>query len=142
MTNIPPNNTPIAPENMPVAPENTPPDSPLAQTEPIGRATPMDDPVLDQVVTLFVAEMPKRLERLMRDYHANRDQLQQSALQLKDAAGDCGFDEIALLAERLEVALRKNLTEANILQTLVELIELCRSKTLPFTATDGSSAEA
>jgi HPt (histidine-containing phosphotransfer) domain-containing protein len=79
------------------------------------------DPVLGELVDLFIQEMPDRisaLETLARLQDWN--QLARIAHQLKGAAGSYGFDHITLYAARLEAAARDGQEDA-ILSALTEL---------------------
>jgi PAS domain S-box-containing protein len=112
-------------------------DSPQPTTSERNASTPMPsafvyshlaaDPDLDELVTLFVQEMPERINALdtqakSRDWN----QLAHTAHQLKGAAGRYGFGEIVPCAARLEAAAREAQQEQQILSALDELLSLCR----------------
>ena len=86
-----------------------------------------DDPDLYEIVMLFVNEMPTRINQLLNKFHEkNWDELEQTAHQLRGAAGGYGFGEVTPAAGKLEQSIKDRLTEEEIQQSLVELIELCR----------------
>jgi len=85
------------------------------------------DPMLGELVDLFVQEMPDRINTLEAQA-TNRDwsQLARTAHQLKGSGGSYGFDEITPCAARLEAAARDAQQEETILLALDELLSLCR----------------
>jgi len=85
------------------------------------------DEDLQDVVALFVEEMPERIESLLAKCK-NRDwsQLGQVAHKIKGAAGTYGFDQFTPVAQRLETQVRQGLSETDILQSVEDLIDLCR----------------
>jgi len=86
-----------------------------------------DDPDLYALVKMFVEEMPTRISRLTNEFDAkNWDDLKNLAHQLKGTANCYGFDEITPVAGKLEHSLKHNLPEAEIQQSLVELLHLCQ----------------
>jgi len=86
-----------------------------------------DDPDLHELVKMFVEEMPTRIERLTKEFcEKNWDDLKNLAHQLKGAAGSYGFGEVTPAAEKLEHSLQRHVTEEEIQQSLVELLDLCR----------------
>ncbi len=86
------------------------------------------DPDLGELVEMFVDEMPERIDRLKS---ACKDQdletLTTTAHQLKGAAGSYGFDQVTPYAKRLETAARDGECQAEILESLNELVTLCGS---------------
>ena len=85
------------------------------------------DQDLQDVVALFVEEMPDRIESLLTQSQ-NRDwnQLGRTAHIIKGAAGTYGFDQFTPVAQRLESQVREGRPEAEILQCVEALIDLCR----------------
>lgn len=85
------------------------------------------DPYLGDIVALYVAEMPERIETLKSHFVA-RDWpgLAACAHQLKGSAGSHGFHEITPLAAALEFASRESRGEPQISQAFEALVELCR----------------
>jgi len=84
------------------------------------------DPDLEELVALFVREMPDRvaaLESLLAD--CDWDALRRSAHQLKGAAGSYGFAPISPSAAKVEDAIRQTSSEESIRQAVAELIDLC-----------------
>lgn len=64
------------------------------------------DPVLCEMVELFVEEMPERIARLREHFEAQDwDALRRFAHQLKGAAGSYGFPQLTGHAAQLEAAL-------------------------------------
>ena len=85
------------------------------------------DPVLGQLVDLFVAEMPSRTATLVDRLEAcDWEGLRQAAHQLKGAAGSYGFSAISPAAAQLEDAVRRQLPEETIRQTVDQLVDFCR----------------
>ena len=84
------------------------------------------DPELSELVDVFVAEMPQRVEQVTT-HAASHDweKLGRTAHQLKGAAGSYGFHELTLPARRLEQAANGCEPEAQILAAVNELVELC-----------------
>jgi HPt (histidine-containing phosphotransfer) domain-containing protein len=85
------------------------------------------DPMLGELVDLFMQEMPERINALetlaeARDWN----QLARTAHQLKGAAGSYGFAEVTPCAARLEAAAREARHDEAILLALDELLALCR----------------
>jgi HPt (histidine-containing phosphotransfer) domain-containing protein len=96
------------------------------------------DPMLGQLVGLFVAEMPAQIARLV-DAHEARDWegLRRAAHQLKGSAGSYGFPAISPAAAELEEALRGQLPEETIRQAVEQLVDLCRQARTGTPAGDG-----
>ncbi len=85
------------------------------------------DPLLGELVEMFVQEMPDRisgLENLARS--RDWEELARTAHQLKGAAGSYGFHSLTPLAARLEHAAKDGRQEEEILASLNELLDLCR----------------
>ena len=96
------------------------------QKEPI-YSTLVGDPDLEELVELFVSEMPNRiatLESLLAQ--CDWDSLRRTAHQLKGAAGSYGFAPISPSAARVEDAVRQASPEEKIGQAVAELVELCQ----------------
>lgn len=86
-----------------------------------------DDPDLYEIVKMFVDEMPSRVDQLISEFKSkNWNGLQQTAHQLKGAAGSYGFAEVTPIAGRLEQNLKQNSPEAEIQRSLMDLIAICR----------------
>lgn len=85
-----------------------------------------NDPDLQDLVALFVDEMPGRIEKLIARFDAGElDELRRAAHQLKGAAGSYGFHAVTPLAARLEANLRGDALEDQIQADLDSLIALC-----------------
>jgi HPt (histidine-containing phosphotransfer) domain-containing protein len=87
-----------------------------------------DDPVLGEIVTLFVEEMPARVESL-RSQAATHDweMLGRTAHQLRGALGSHGFNGLTESAQRLEMAARTDAPQPETVGlALDELISLCQ----------------
>jgi len=84
------------------------------------------DPMLAEIVDMFVEEMPARVETLRR-HHQNGDLegLRTTAHQLKGAAGSYGFDTISPCAAELENAIRNEDSSEAIDRALTRLVDLC-----------------
>ncbi len=85
------------------------------------------DKDLQDVVAVFVEEMADRIECLQTQAR-NRDwdQLGRTAHAIKGAAGTYGFDQFTPVAQRLESHVREGRPEDEILQSVDDLIALCR----------------
>ena len=85
------------------------------------------EPEMAELVELFVSEMSAHVERLQGcvdrgDWSA----LGRMAHQLKGAAGGYGFHQLTEPAHRLELSVRQDRTEEEILASAHELLGLCR----------------
>jgi HPt (histidine-containing phosphotransfer) domain-containing protein len=86
-----------------------------------------DDAELAEIVELFVAEMPGRVELLERHLAAaDWKALSRAAHQLKGAAGSYGFAAITPYAARVEAAANDVNQHATVAVAVQELIDLCR----------------
>lgn len=86
------------------------------------------DPVLGEIVEIFVEEIPSRVETLLSQAAADDwEALGRTAHQLKGAFGSHGFNQLTPKALSLEKAAREDSPEEeNILQALDELIGMCK----------------
>lgn len=85
------------------------------------------DPDLGDIVALYAAEMPERIETLEWHFMArNWPGLAACAHQLRGSAGSHGFCEITPLAAALESAAREARGGPEISQAFEALIDLCR----------------
>ncbi len=90
-------------------------------------STLAEDPLLRDLVKLYVQEMPERIARLEALAAAQDwDELARAAHQLKGSAGGYGFGILRAPADRLEQVIRSGGEQAAILQALDELVQLCR----------------
>jgi HPt (histidine-containing phosphotransfer) domain-containing protein len=86
-----------------------------------------DDEDLGEIVDLFVAEMPDRIERLLGYAAAsNWPELERLAHQLKGAAGSYGFEPVSPAAARVEAAVRDEWPEVQLRVALDDLVSLCQ----------------
>lgn len=86
------------------------------------------DPDLAEIVSLYVEEMPERIERLHRLLAAAEwNELRRAAHQLKGSAGSHGFEPVSLAAGELESALRSNAPAMEIRQSVERLVDICRA---------------
>jgi HPt (histidine-containing phosphotransfer) domain-containing protein len=86
-----------------------------------------DDPDLGEIVTMFVDEMPDRIDNLLKRLELEDwTGLERAAHQLRGAAGSYGFDALTPQAGILERAVRERRQEESIRQAVESLIELCR----------------
>lgn len=86
-----------------------------------------DDPVLAELVEMFVQEMPSRIADL--ETHAESgdwQQLGRAAHQLKGACGSYGFGQITPYAMELEAVVRQECSEAEVRRSLAGMIGICR----------------
>ncbi len=85
------------------------------------------DPVLGEIVEMFVDEMPSKIGNLLALADAGDwGSLGRTAHQLKGAFGSHGFGQITSNAFRLETAARDGGSPDEILDALNELVEMCR----------------
>lgn len=85
------------------------------------------DPTLQDIVALFVEEMPNRIETIVRQLEAGQwEELRRAIHQLKGSAGSHGFEEISPCAADAEQAILRGAPEEQIRQAVEELLELCR----------------
>lgn len=100
---------------MPVATQDDLVYSPLA-----------DDPVLGDIVRIYVAEMPERMTALTAAYQTNdRSRLITLAHQIRGSAGSHGFPSITILAGRLEKLARGDAGEAELAGAVEALVDAC-----------------
>jgi HPt (histidine-containing phosphotransfer) domain-containing protein len=100
--------------------------SKAAQAEAIF-STYGSDPMLGEMVELYVAEMPERIAALERAFsEGDRESLRRTAHQMKGAAGSYGFDPLTDAAAELESAVREDQPRLRIQHALEELIGRCR----------------
>lgn len=84
------------------------------------------DPNLDEIVELFVEEMPSRIETLVEQYASEDwEGLRRTAHQLKGAAGSYGFDDISPVAARLERFLEAAEPEEAVRNAVKQLVDVC-----------------
>lgn len=85
------------------------------------------DPDLQDLVSVFVAEMPARADNLLARLRT-RDwvELKRAAHQLKGVAGSYGFAPITLAAARVEESIAKDEPEEEIYRATDDLVDLCR----------------
>lgn len=97
----------------------------MSRTEPIYSSL-ATDPVLGEIVQMFVDEIPDRIGTLKLQATAKDwDGLGRTAHQLKGALGSHGFHECTPAAKMLETAVREGFPEAEILEALKEMVEMC-----------------
>jgi HPt (histidine-containing phosphotransfer) domain-containing protein len=84
------------------------------------------DPTFQEIVAMFVDEMPGRTAILLGKLAARDwDGMRQTAHQLKGAAGSYGFDLITQGAAKVESALRNHEPEEQVRAAVDELVDLC-----------------
>ncbi|MBI2479381.1 MAG: Hpt domain-containing protein [Planctomycetia bacterium] len=84
------------------------------------------DPDLGDLVEMFVEEMPQRVARIRACWdRADMEGLGRAAHQLKGAAGSYGFEELTPALTRLDHSVRMARSEAEILNAIEEVAELC-----------------
>lgn len=91
-----------------------------------------DDPDMQEIITMFVQEMPERVEQLQQSWRASEfDLVKRMAHQLKGAGGGYGYPELGNVAGQLENSLNQlaGSTQATNLDTIRKqldaLIEMC-----------------
>lgn len=86
-----------------------------------------DDPDMQELVELFVSELPERVAVLRSGLESNAlDQVQRVAHQLKGASGGYGFPMIGDCAARVEAAVKTGAALEQIRRCVDDLAELCR----------------
>ena len=112
----------------------------MSHVEPI-HSRLADDPILGEIVAIFVEEMPSRITSL-QDHLAKSDwnELGRTAHQLKGALGSHGFDELSPAAKQLEDAVRNNEPVEAIRSKAEELISMCDRITATPAGADASEA--
>jgi HPt (histidine-containing phosphotransfer) domain-containing protein len=84
------------------------------------------DPELNEIVEMFVAEMPERVGELREQLDASDwEGLRHTAHQLKGAAGSYGFNPVTPLAARVEDSILAKEPETQIRRAVEELTHLC-----------------
>ncbi len=86
-----------------------------------------DDPDMQELVELFVNELPERVAVLRIGLESNAlEQVQRVAHQLKGASGGYGFPLIGDCAARVESAVKTGAAIDQIQRCVDELTELCK----------------
>lgn len=85
------------------------------------------DPDLGELVTLFVSEIPQRVDQLLTDLESgNWSGVQRTAHQLKGAAGSYGFSQVTPYADCVESLIRRRESEEQVRTAITSLVEVCR----------------
>jgi HPt (histidine-containing phosphotransfer) domain-containing protein len=85
-----------------------------------------EDPDFSELVELYVAEMPARIERFKELFRLGQYyELNRLAHQLKGSAGGYGFDEITPAAARVEHAATSEPDLIELEAALCDLLDLC-----------------
>ncbi len=110
---------------MPTGPEKEPQAAPIVSMF-------ADDPDMQEIIGMFVQEMPERVEQLEQSWRASEfDLVKRVAHQLKGAGGGYGYPELGEVAGKLESSLNRlaSSTQATSLDQiraqLNELIDMC-----------------
>lgn len=90
------------------------------------------DPDMQEILTLFIQEMPERVEALQKSWRASEfDQVKRLAHQLKGAGGGYGYPTLGEAAGKLEKSLNEAATKSHadslesLRAQLDELVNLC-----------------
>jgi len=98
-----------------------------ATAEPI-YSTFCDDPMLGELVEMYVSEMPERIAALESAFASgDLEALGRAAHQMKGAAGSYGFDTLTPYARTLEFATKEGASIEAIEAALQELVRVCRA---------------
>lgn len=88
------------------------------------------DPVLREMVELFVADLPQRLSRLQRHFEdGDREALQRAAHQLKGSLASYGFHPLIGHADRLETLVLEQSDNERLAAAIRELAAHCNRAT-------------
>ena len=100
-------------------------------TSDIGQVGPLysnlgSDPLLAEIVDMFVDEIPDRVEKLLEQLSSgDLEGMRRTAHQLKGAAGSYGFEAISPSAAEVEDAIQAGEPEEAIRLSVEQLVELC-----------------
>ena len=90
-------------------------------------STLASDPDMNELVEMFVDEMPGRVDSLnTQEKEKDWEGMARSAHQLKGSGGGYGFEPITTSAAKLVNSIRSASPEEQILASLGELLSLCR----------------
>jgi HPt (histidine-containing phosphotransfer) domain-containing protein len=88
------------------------------------------DPMLHELVSLFVEEMPDRIARFHEYFdHGDWDGLRRAARQMKGLAGSYGFEELTPFAEQLEAAATRPAPKDELVPVLDSFLTQCARTT-------------
>jgi len=91
-------------------------------------STLADDPEMAELIGLFVADMPRRMDLLQVALTAaDRDGLARISHQLKGAAGSYGFGMVTDCAGKLELGIEQGEALEQLALSIQELASLCAS---------------
>ena len=86
-----------------------------------------DDPMLGELVEMYVAEMPDRIAALEQAYDGgDMVALCRAAHQMKGTGGSYGFDGVTDAAAALEALIREERPAEAVRQALATLGDVCR----------------
>lgn len=84
------------------------------------------DPDLAELVDLFVAEIPNRIEQLTSAAATDDwEGVRRVAHQMKGAAGSYGFSPVTTVAARVEDSIRTGCEEATLRMAVADLEQIC-----------------
>lgn len=87
-----------------------------------------NDPDFQELVALFVQEMPDRIQKILNHLQqGDREGLFYLTHQLKGSAGGYGFPPISLAAAQVVEALRNQFPEEYLRKTVEDLVTLCQA---------------
>jgi len=85
-----------------------------------------DDPELQELVEMFVGELPERVNSLRRQIDSgNWNEVRRTAHQLKGAGGSYGFPQLSQAAAAVEFMIEDIRTPQEILAGVEEIAALC-----------------
>ncbi len=88
------------------------------------------DPMLTELVQLFVEEMPKRIARFRGYFDSNDwDGLRRAARQMKGLAASYGFDQLTPYSAELEATLIRRAPPEEIAEALEMFLSQCTRTT-------------
>ena len=85
------------------------------------------DPEMGELVEMFVAEMPDRIDSIIESLgRGDLESLQYATHQMKGAAGSYGFHQLTPYAAEAESSVREEQSEETVCRAVHELIDQCQ----------------
>ena len=99
-----------------------------AGTEPVAIYSEFDgDPEMGELIEMFVAELPDRIETMVAALgRGDFETLQYAAHQLKGAVGSYGFHQLTPQTTKVDALAKQPTDEQQICKAVQELVEQCQ----------------